>query len=85
MRSLKLETISGTMEFTNIVEYAFGFKYLFVRRSKNENENEIENANINEHETISVERSSIKEAYRKYKDRWIKINMKVPRKKREDV
>jgi hypothetical protein len=67
MRSLKLETITGVVEFTDIIEYAFGFKYLFVHTTKNN--------------TLSIDRSTIKEAFRKYKDKWVRINMKVNKKK----
>lgn len=69
MRSLKLETSTGNMEFTDIIEYAFGFKYLFVKTKTS---------------TLSIDRSTIRDAYRKYKDRWIKVNMKNPKKKRNE-
>jgi len=69
MRSLKLETSSGNMEFADIIEYAFGFKYLFVKTKST---------------TLSIDRSTIREAYRKYKDRWIKVNMKNPKRKKRN-
>ena len=68
MRTLKLETVTGVVELTDIIEYAFGFKYLFVRTKT---------------QTLSLDRAVIKSAYRKYKDKWIFINMKNP-KKRDD-
>ena len=70
MRSLKLEISSGNMEFSDIIEYAFGFKYLFVKTKST---------------TLSIDRSTIQEAYRKYKDRWIKVNMKTQRKKKSEI
>lgn len=69
MRVLKLETIAGVVELNDIIEYAFGFKYLFVRVENN---------------TLSIDRSTIQNAYRKYKDKWIKINMKTPKKKEQN-
>ena len=69
MRSLKLETIGGTVELADIVEYAFGFKFLFVKTKT---------------DILAIDRSTINEACRKYKDRWIKVNMKNP-KKRESI
>lgn len=69
MRALKLETITGIVELTDIIEYAFGFKYLFVRVKNN---------------TLSIDRSTIRAAYRKYKDKWVKINMKNPKKKEQN-
>lgn len=68
MRSLKLETISGAVELTDIIEYVFGFKYLFVHTKTN---------------TLSIDRATIKAAYRKYKDKWIQISMKVAKSKEQ--
>lgn len=68
MRALKLETMSGAVEFTDIIEYAFGFRYLFLHTKTN---------------TLSIDRATIKAAYRKYKDKWILINMKNPKKKEQ--
>jgi len=75
MKFLKLETTntSGAIEMSDIEEYAFGFKYLFIRFVGN-NEN-------SEGNTISIDRDTIKNAYRQYKDRWVKINMKSPKRK----
>jgi len=75
MKSLKLETTntSGAVELSDIEEYAFGFKFLFIRfiaKDKNSEGN-----------TISIDRDTIKNAYRQYKDRWVKINMKSPKRK----
>ena len=67
MRSLKLESSNGVEEFTDIVEYAFGFKFLFIRTTSN---------------TLAIDRSVIYSAYRKYKDRWIKISMKNPKRRK---
>lgn len=67
MRSIKLETTTGIVEFSDIIEYTFGFKYLFIKTKNN---------------TLSLDRSVINAAYRKYKDQWIKINMKNPKKKK---
>jgi len=67
MRSLKLETSSGVMELTDIVEYAFGFKFSFVRTKNN---------------TLAIDRSTIYNSYRKYKDHWVKVNMKSPKRKK---
>lgn len=69
MRSLKLDTSNGFMELDDIVEYAFGFKFLFIQTKA---------------DTLAIDRSIIRTAYRKYKDHWIKINMKSPKKKRKE-
>lgn len=67
MRSLKLELLNDINEIKDIIEYAFGFDYLFIRT---------------ENDVISIDRASIKNAYRKYKDRWVKINIKKNRKEK---
>lgn len=68
MRALKLETSNGVVELADIIEYAFGFKYLFVRTRT---------------DTLSLDRAVIKAAYRRYKDKWITINMKTAKLKKE--
>lgn len=68
MRSLKLDTTKGVLELSDIVEYVFGFKYLLVLTKKG---------------TLAIDRSTIVDAYRKYKDRWVKINMKTSKKKKK--
>jgi len=76
MKFLRLETTnnSGVVELSGIEEYAFGFKFLFVRFVDKGDGN-----------TISIDRDTIKNAYRQYKDRWVKINIKSPKRKRKDI
>lgn len=66
MRSLKLETSNGIIELNDIIEYVFGFRFLFVYVGE---------------KTLAIDRDTIKAAYRKYRDRWIKVNMKSSKKK----
>jgi len=68
MRALKLDVTNlGETLISDISEYVFGFEYLFIKKLNGE--------------TLSIDRDSITAAYRKYKDRWIAINMRTSKKK----
>lgn len=58
-RKIRFETYSGVHEYDNVLEYAIGRKYLFIRTEK---------------ETLSFGLGHIIRVFREYNGQWFQVN-----------